>query len=118
MIQTGVPAMFGVTYTQTPAFVAARVFDATNSPVGAWVGCSNYDGFSWQVPITFSLTGAFSVKIVAFTDSGFTTRDPNFAEADNAIQVTNASGGGGGSTTVIGSTLEGEVVPPDTEVIG
>ena len=117
MIQVGIPAAFGVTYTQTPAFVAARIFDASNNPVGAWQACANYDGFSWQTNFTFEETGAFSVKVVAFTDSGFTTRDSEFDEADTAIQVVNISGGGG-STTVIGSTLEGEVVPPDTEVIG
>lgn len=94
MIQKGQPAMFGVTFDATLLSVAARVFDASGSPVGPWTAMVNYDGFSYQLPITFSAVGAYSVKKVVFTDGTFTTRRADYTEADDAVQVVDVSGGG------------------------
>lgn len=97
MILTGKPAMFGVTTDTAGLRVGARVFDASNNPTGPWALMFNYDGFSYQIPITFPTEGAYSVKKVVFlsSDTNFTQRDPAFLEADSAIQVVDNAGGGG-----------------------
>lgn len=87
MIQKGKPAMFGVTFDAPGLPVAARVFDSAGTPVGPWVAMPNYDGNSYQLPITFAAVGAYSVKKVVFTSGAFTTRDPDRSEADDAVQV-------------------------------
>ena len=101
MIQVGIQAMFGVTYGATGLPVAARIFN-TSGPVGGWQGMSNYDGFSYNIPLTFSIPGAYSIKYVVFTDGSFTARDSSYSEAKNDIQVVDISAlVGGGNTNPI-----------------
>lgn len=91
MILKGQPAMFGVTFDAAGMFVAARVFDSAGTPLSAWTAMANYDGYSYQIPLTFAAAGAYSVRKVAFTDGTFTTRDSNYSEAEDAIQVVDLS---------------------------
>lgn len=98
MILTGKPAMFGVTFDTAALSVAARVFDSAGAPVTAWTAMANYDGFSYQLPITFAGEGAFSVKKVVFTDGTFTVRNLAFTEADDAVQVVSAAAAAPGGT--------------------
>jgi len=108
--------MIGVTFDQAGLFVAARIF-STSGPVTGWIGMTNFDGNSYNLAQTLFTAGAYSIKKVVFTDGTFTVRNTNYSEADDAIQIASAGGGGGGAT-VLGTTLEGEVVPPDMLVIG
>lgn len=86
--------MFGVTQDVPGLRVGFAVFN-TSGIVGSWALGQNYDGNSYQLPLTFETAGAFSVKKVVFLniDTDFTQRDPDYFEADDAIQVVNVAGG-------------------------
>lgn len=79
--------MFGVTFGDPGLSVAFRVFNSAGTPTTAWVAANNYDGNSYQLPITFGSSGAFSVKKVVFTSGAFTVRDTGYSEAEDAVQV-------------------------------
>ena len=87
MIQVGKQNLFGVTFDSPGLNVAFRIFDSSGAPVTAWAAMSNYDGNSYQALYTFLGTGAFSIKKVVFVDVDFTTRDTNYSEADETVQV-------------------------------
>ena len=86
MIQVGQPFRIGVTFDTGGLHVAARLFQ-TSGPIGAWFALANFDGASYGADYTLGLVGSYAIKKVVFLDSGFTMRDPNYAEADDALQV-------------------------------
>lgn len=78
--------MIGVTLDTPGLYVAARIFNS-GGPVTGWLAMTNFDGNSYNLVHTYAAVGAYSVKKVVFSDSGFTTRDPNYPEGDDVAQV-------------------------------